>query len=84
MPGPNAMGFARPRFHLGGGSSMSPSRCMASSTTRAIMSLSPPSGLTQPMRRQNSIDRARRDSRAGLAMSVRSSAISAAVKSRPW
>ena len=56
---------------------------MASMATRAIMSLSPPSGLSQPMRRQNSIDRARRESRADSAMSARSSAISSVVKSRP-
>ena len=67
----------------GGGSSMRPSRCMASMVTRAIMSLRPPSGLSQPMRRQNSIDRARRLSCAGPATSARRSAISSAVKSRP-
>ena len=31
---------------------------MASMATRAIMSLRPPSGLNQPMRRQNSLDKA--------------------------
>ena len=32
---------------------ITPSRCMASMVTRAIMSLRPPSGLSQPVRRQN-------------------------------
>ncbi|MCY4566190.1 MAG: hypothetical protein OXE40_17105, partial [Gammaproteobacteria bacterium] len=40
------------------GSSVGPSLCMASITTRAIMSFSPPSALYQPMRLQNSFDRA--------------------------
>ena len=44
----------------GGGSAITPSRCMASMVTRAIMSLRPPSGLSQPMRRQNSLDNAAR------------------------
>ena len=52
------IGLAQPRPHLGGGRVIRPSRCMASIVTLAIMSLSPPSGLTQPMRRQNSVDRA--------------------------
>ena len=56
---------------------------MASMVTRAIMSLRPPSGLSQPMRRQNSLDRAWRLSGGGPAISARSSAISRAVKSRP-
>ena len=57
---------------------------MASMVTRAIMSLSPPSGLRQPMRRQNSFDRAWRLSAGGPAISLRSNAISPSVKSRPW
>ena len=58
-------------------------RARLTALTRAIMSLSPPSGLNQPMRRQNSFDRAWRLSSAGPAISARSSAISSAVKSRP-
>ena len=57
---------------------------MASMVTRAIMSLSPPSGLSQPMRRRNSFDRAWRLSAGGPAISLRSNAISPSVKSRPW
>ena len=57
--------------------------CTGVMVTRAIMSLRPPSGLTQPMRRQNSFDSAWRFNAGGPAMSVRSSAISLAVKSRP-
>ena len=53
-------------------------------TTRAIMSLSPPSALYQPMRRQNCFDRAWRLSVGGPAISARSNAISVVVKSRPY
>ena len=84
MSGPNTIGAGRFWRHFGGGSSMRPSLCMASITTRATMSLSPPSGLYQPMRRQNSLDRAWRLRAGGPAISSRSSVISAAVKSRPW
>ena len=56
---------------------------MASMVTRAIMSLSPPSGLNQPMRRQNSFDRAWRVGAGGPAINARNSAISPGVKSRP-
>ena len=56
---------------------------MASMVTLAIMSLSPPSGLNQPMRRQNSLDRACRVGGRSAAISARSSAISPALKSRP-
>ena len=56
---------------------------MASIVTLAIMSLSPPSGLNQPMRRQNCLDRAWRLGGGSAAMSARSSAISSVVKSRP-
>ena len=62
---------------------MSPSLCMASIATLAIMSLSPPSGLNQPMRRQNSLDSAWRLGGGAAAMSARSNAISSVVKSRP-
>ena len=55
---------------------------MASIVTLAIMSLSPPSGLTQPMRRQNSFDRAKRVGGAAAAINSRNSAISSYVKSR--
>ena len=56
---------------------------MASMTTRAIMSLIPPSALYQPMRWQNAFDRAWRLSAGRPAISARSNAISAVVKSRP-
>ena len=56
---------------------------MASMVTRAIMSLSPPSGLNQPTRRQNSFDRAWRFSAGGPAINARNRAISPGVKSRP-
>ena len=56
---------------------------MASMVTRAIMSLSPPSGLNQPTRRQNSFDRAWRVGAGGPAINARNSAISPGVKSRP-
>ena len=56
---------------------------MASIVTLAIMSLSPPSGLNQPMRRQNSLDSAWRLGGGSAAISARSSAISPVVKSRP-
>ena len=83
VSGPKVIGPGRFWRHFGGGSSMRPSRCMASMTTRAIMSLIPPSALYQPMRRQNSFDRAWRLSVGGPATNERSSAISAVVKSRP-
>ena len=81
--GPKTIGpgrFCRP---CRGGKVIKPSLCMASMVTPAIMSLSLPSGLNQPMRRQNSFDRAWRSSSGGSAMSARSNAISPAVKSRP-
>ena len=56
---------------------------MASMVTLAIMSLSPPSGLNQPMSRQNSRDSPARVGCGSTAISARSSAISPAVKSRP-
>ena len=56
---------------------------MASMVTLAIMSLSPPSGLSQPMRRQNSFDSVWRFNGGGPAIRARSSAISPALKSRP-
>ena len=56
---------------------------MASMATLAIMSLRPPSGLNQPMRRQNSFDSIWRFNGGGPAISARSSAISPALKSRP-
>ena len=83
MSGPKVMGAGGLRPHLGGGSAIRPSLCMASMVTRAIMSLSPPSGLVQPMRRQNSFDSAKRFNAGGPSMSARSSAISLVVKSRP-
>ena len=79
----DAIGLGRFCRPLGGGRTMRPSLCMASMVTLAIMSLSPPSGLNQPMRRQNSFDRAWRFSGGGPAISARSSAISSALKSRP-
>ena len=54
-----------------------------SAVALAIMSLRPPSGLNQPMRRQNAFDRRWRFSAGGPAIRARSSAISSAVKSRP-
>ena len=54
-----------------------------SMATLAIMSLRPPSGSNQPMRRQNSFDSIWRFNGGGPAISARSSAISPAVKSRP-
>ncbi|MCZ0951029.1 MAG: hypothetical protein OXJ56_00475 [Rhodospirillaceae bacterium] len=58
MSGPNTMGRRGGRGHFGGGRTINPSLCMASMVTLAIMSLRPPSGLSQPMRRQNSLDSA--------------------------
>ena len=49
---------------------------MASMVTLSIMSSSPPSGSRQPMRRQNSLDRAWRLGGGEAAISARSSAIS--------
>ncbi len=49
---------------------------------RERSALSPPSGLNQPMRRQSSLDRAWRLGGGEAAMSARSSATSAVVKSR--
>ena len=83
VSGPNVIGPDRFWRHFGGGSSMRSSLCMASMATGAIMSLIPPSALYQPMRRQNSFDRAWRLSAGGPAINERSSAISAVVKSRP-
>ena len=80
---PKTMGLGRPCLPLGGGRTMTPSRCMASMVTFAIMSLRPPSGLSQPMRRQNSLDSAARVGCGSVAIRARSSAISSAVKSRP-
>ena len=80
---PEDIGFCWPCCNLGGGRVIRPSLCMASMVTLAIMSLRTPSGLTQPMRRQNSFDRAWRVIRAGPAIRTRSSAISSAVNSRP-
>ena len=73
--GPVVPWAAAGRSHRRGG--------MASMVTLAIMSLTLLSGLNQPMRRQNSLDRAWRFSGGGPAISARSSAISSAVKSRP-
>ena len=83
VSGPKTIGPGRFWRHFGGGSVIRPSLCMASMVTRAIMSLSPPSGLYQPMRRQNSFDSAWRLSAGGPAISARNSAISSVVKSRP-
>ena len=83
MCGPKTIGLGRPCRPLGGGRAITPSRCMASMVTLAIMSLSPPSDLNQRMRRQNSLDKAARVGCGSAAISARSSAISSAVKSRP-
>ena len=83
VSGPKMIGPGRFCRHFGGGKTIRPSLCMASMTTRAIMSFSPPSALNQPMRRQNSFDRAWRFNAGGPAISARSSAISPALKSRP-
>ena len=81
--GPKAMGLGPCFGPFGAGRAITPSLCMASMTTRAIMSLSPPSGLSQPMRRQNSLDRAARVGCGSVAIKARRSAISSTVKSRP-
>ena len=65
------MGPGRFCRHFGGGRVIRPSLCMASMVTRAIMSLSPPSGLNQPTRRQNSFDRVWRFSAGGPAINAR-------------
>ena len=83
MSGPKVIGPARFCPHFGGGRVIRPSRCMSSIVTLAIMSLSPPSALNQPMRWQNSFDRRWRFSGGRPAMSARSSAISSTVKLRP-
>ena len=83
MSGPKTMGRREGRRHFGGGRTISASLCMASMVTLAIMSLSPPSGLSQSMRRQNSLDSACRLGGGEAAISARSSAISPMVKSRP-
>ena len=83
VSGPKTIGRAWGRGRFGGGRVIRPSLCMASMVTLAIMSLSPPSGLNQPMRRQNSFESAWRFSAGGPAISARSSVISSEVKSRP-
>ena len=83
VSGPKVIGPARPRIRVGCDRTIRPSRCMASMATLAIMSLSPPSGFSQPMRRQNSFDNAERFCAGEAAISARSSAISLVVKSRP-
>jgi len=83
VSGPKVMGRRGGRGHLGGGRTMRPSLCMASMVTLAIMSLRPPSGLCQPMRRQNSLERAWRLGGGEAASSSRKRAISSVVKSRP-
>ena len=83
VSGPKTMGPGRFCRHFGGGRVIRPSLCMASMVTRAIMSLRPPSGLNQPMRRQNAFDRAWRVGVGSAAINARNSAISPTVKSRP-
>ena len=84
-PGRRRSAWAGPvRHFLGGGSVIRPSRCMASMVTRAIISLRPPSGLNQPMRRQKLPRQSGVGSAGGeAAISACSSAISPVVKSRP-
>ena len=79
-----AIGLASGVLRLtGGGRTIRPSRCMRSMVTLAIMLLSPPSGLVQPVRRQNSVAIRERLRAGGPAIRARSSAISSCVKSRP-
>ena len=69
---------------LAGGGVSRPSRCMRSRATRALISLSPPSGLRQSSASQTAWDsavRARDGSRCAIRARMRSSA--AAGKSRP-
>ena len=60
VSGEGAMGFLGPGRLRAGGSAMTPSRCMRSSATRALMSLSPPSGLRQWRRSHTTRDSAAR------------------------
>ena len=83
VSGPKTIGRGRFCRPCGAGRAIRASLCMASMATLAIMSLRPPSGLNQPMRRQNSFDSIWRFNGGGPAISARSSAISPAVKSRP-
>ncbi len=62
---------------------MIPSRCIFSMVSRAIIAFSPPSGLTQPMARQNARASPARVCCGEDAISARISAISPVVKSRP-
>ena len=82
VSGPNATGFGRPGRRLGGGSLMIPSRCIFGMTALAIMAFRPPSGFSQPVRRQKA--RAMAARLGSVATSSRSSVISPTVKSRPW
>ena len=72
--GPNTIGPGRACRLLGAGRTITPSLCMASMVTLAIMSLRPPSGLSQPVRRQNSLAKAARVGGGLAAIRVRSSA----------
>ena len=83
VSGEGAMGFLGPGRLRAGGSAITPSRCMRSNATRALMSLSPPSGLRQSSRSHTTRDSAARFSGGSRsAMSVRMSASSASENSR--
>ena len=80
---PKLIGPGQFWLQFDGGSLIRRSLCIASITNWAIMSLRSLSGLFQPTRRLNSLDRTWRLLVGGLAISVRSNAISSAEKSRP-
>ena len=83
VSGEGAMGFLGPGRLRAGGSAMTPSRCMRSSATRALMSLSPPSGLRQSRRSHTARDSAARFNGGSCsAIRVRMSASSASEKTR--
>ena len=82
VSGEGAMGFLGPGLRAGG-SAITPSRCMRSSATRALMSLSPPSGLRQSRRSHTTRDSAARFNGGSCsAIRVRMSASSASQKTR--
>ena len=83
VSGDGAMGFLGPGRLRAGGSVMTPSRCMRSSATRALMSLSPPSGLRQSRRSHTVRESAARFNGGSCsAMRVRMRASSASQKTR--
>ena len=75
VPGLKAIGPGRLSRSFGGGRTIRPSRFVASVVALAFMSLSPPSGSSPRMRRQNSLDKPYRVGRGSAARCARSSAM---------